>query len=187
MRLRCAHRDMHEPEWTREHVNVNVGVENWTRGCGRGDGGRVCVLHRRRYLSQMALQRCNVNFLARFLGWILEGEFWEVNFSSKSFSGSLFCLKKQSQKIRPKNSGRKLGVQNSALNSGSGGAKSPVQTFVPNAILESRRLAWAYTRDRHPLGPMRYAWAVGGAWLKSRTSFCVVLAVPCRIEGGNLG
>ena len=75
-------------------------------------------------------------FLARFLGGIFEGEFWDVNFSRVNFSGGLFCWKKQSQKIRPKNSGPKFGrpkfvSQNSALNSGSGGAKSPVQTFVP--------------------------------------------------------
>ena len=45
-------------------------------------------------VSQVALQRCNVNFLARFLGWILEGEFWEVNFSTVNFSGGLFSWKK---------------------------------------------------------------------------------------------
>ena len=63
-----------------------------------------------------------MNFLVRF--WV---EFWKVNFGRK----------KQSQKIRPKNSGPKFGrpkfvSQNSGLNSGSGGAKSPVQTFVPD-------------------------------------------------------
>ena len=52
-----------------------------------------------------------------------------------NFSGGLFCWKKQSQKIRLENSGSKFGrpksvSQNSALNSSSGGAKSPVQTFV---------------------------------------------------------
>ena len=41
-------------------------------------------------------------------------------------------------KLRPKNSGPKFGrpkfvSQNSALNSGSGGTKSPVQTFVPDS------------------------------------------------------
>ena len=81
-----------------------------------------------------------MNFLARFL----EGEFWEVNFSRVNFSGALFCWKRQNQKIRAKNSGPKFGrpkfvSQNSALNSGSGGAISPVQTFVPDklAILEN--------------------------------------------------
>ena len=54
-----------------------------------------------------------------------------------NFSGGLFCWEKQSQKIRPKNSGPKFGrpkfvSQNSAPNSGSGGAKSPVQKFVPD-------------------------------------------------------
>ena len=87
-------------------------------------------------VSQMALQRGNVNFLARFLGRILEGEFWEVHFLRVNFSGGLFCWKKQSQRVRPENLGPKFGCpkfvsQNSALNSGSGGAKSPVQTFVP--------------------------------------------------------
>ena len=56
-----------------------------------------------------------------------------------NFSGGLFCWKKQSQKIRPKNSGPKFGrpkfvSQNSGQNSGSGGAKSPVQTFVPEKV-----------------------------------------------------
>ena len=55
-------------------------------------------------------------------GEFLEGEF---------FRGPLL-LEKQSQKIRPKNSGSKFVSQNSGLNSGSGGAKSPVQTFVPD-------------------------------------------------------
>ena len=59
------------------------------------------------------------------------GEFLEREF----FRGPLL-LEKQSQKIRPKNSGPKFGrpkfvSQNSGLNSGSGDAKSPVQTFVP--------------------------------------------------------
>ena len=54
-----------------------------------------------------------------------------------NFSGALFCWKKQCQIIRPKNSGPKFRrpkfvSQNSGLNSGSGGAKSPVQTFVPD-------------------------------------------------------
>ena len=154
---------------------------------------------------------------SRFLGWILEGEFWEVNFLRVNFSGGLFfrraksdgpkvtepnlrfpalfcenlrfsakicgflrfpapskcwnfqekgwicknlrfsakiCVlgtlchlrsvtlssawssagKKKDQKIRPKNSGPKFGrlkfvSQNSAPNSGFGGAKSPVQEF----------------------------------------------------------
>ena len=56
-----------------------------------------------------------------------------------NFSGGLFCWEKQSQKIRPKTSGPTFGrpkfvSQNSALNSGSGGAKSPVQTFAPDKI-----------------------------------------------------
>ena len=98
----------------------------------------------RKIVSQMALQRCNVNFLVRFLGWILEGEFWEVNFSRVNFSGGLFCWKKQSQKNRPKNSGPKFGhpkfvSQNSGQNSGSGGAKSPVQTFVPEKLSQIRK------------------------------------------------
>ena len=62
-------------------------------------------------------------------GEFLEGEF---------FRGPLL-LEKAESKIRPKNSGPKFGrpkfvSQNSALNSGSGGAKSPVQTFVPDNV-----------------------------------------------------
>ena len=71
-------------------------------------------------------------FEAGFLGWILEGEFWEVNFWRVNFWGGLFCWRKQDQKIRPKNSGPKFGrskfvSQNSAPTSGSGGVKCPVQ------------------------------------------------------------
>ena len=70
----------------------------------------------------------------------VEGEFWEVNFSRVNFSGGLFRWKKQSQKIRPKNSGPKFGrpkfvSQNSGLNSGSGGANSPVQTSVRDIFM----------------------------------------------------
>ena len=62
-------------------------------------------------------------------GEFLEGEF----FKGASFAG------KKSQKIRPENSGPKFGrpkfvSQNSGLNSCSGGAKSPVQTFVPEKM-----------------------------------------------------
>ena len=61
-------------------------------------------------------------------GQFLEGEF---------FRGPLL-LEENSQKIRPKNSGPNFGhpkfvSQNSALNSGPGGAKSPVRTFVPTS------------------------------------------------------
>ena len=96
-------------------------------------------------VSQMAPQRCNVNFSARFLGWIFWCEFWEVNFSRVDFSGGLFCWsKKKSQKFRPKNSGPKFGrpkfvSQNSALDSGSGGSKSSVQTFVPHRKIGGNR------------------------------------------------
>ena len=71
-------------------------------------------------------------------GEFLEGEFF----------GGLFCWKKQDQKIRPKNSGPEFGrpkfvSQNSALNSGSGGAKSPVQKFILEIFLgiEGRKSA----------------------------------------------
>ena len=61
----------------------------------------------------------------------MRGEFLEGEF----FWGPLF-LEKQAQKIRPRNSGPKFGrpkfvSQNSGPNSGFGGAKSPVQKFVP--------------------------------------------------------
>ena len=63
-------------------------------------------------------------FLARFLCWILEGEFWEVNFSRVNFSGGLFCWSKQTQEFGSKIRASKFVSQNSALNSGSGDAKS---------------------------------------------------------------
>ena len=54
-----------------------------------------------------------------------------------NFSGGLFCWKKQSQKIRPKNSGPKFGrpkfvSQNSGLNSGFWRRKIPCADFVPD-------------------------------------------------------
>ena len=52
-------------------------------------------------VSEMPLQRCNMNFLARFL---LGGEFLECD-----FSGGLFCCKKQNQKKLSKNPGPKFG------------------------------------------------------------------------------
>ena len=66
-------------------------------------------------------------------GEFLEGEFFR----------GLFGWKKQSQKIRLKNSGPKFGSpkfvsQNSALNSGSGGAKSPVQTCVSDYFFRGK-------------------------------------------------
>ena len=64
-------------------------------------------------LSQVALQRCNVNFFARFLGWILEGEFWEVNFSTVNFSGASFPGKNRTKKFDPRIRVRNSGVQNS--------------------------------------------------------------------------
>ena len=65
-------------------------------------------------------------------GEFLQGEFFRGLFK--------FAGKKQNQKVRPKNSGPKFGrpkfvSQNSALSSGSGGAKSPVQTCVPDSYL----------------------------------------------------
>ena len=76
-------------------------------------------------INQMALQRCNVNFSARFLGWILEGEFRKVNFLRVNFLGPLL-LNSGPKFWRPK-----FISQNSTLNSGFGGAKSPVQKFAP--------------------------------------------------------
>ena len=68
-------------------------------------------------------------FLARFLRWIWEANFWRVNLRGASFAG-----KKQKQKIRPKKSGPEFGrpkfvLQHSAPN---GGATSPLQKFVPD-------------------------------------------------------
>ena len=81
--------------------------------------------------SQMALQRCNVNFLARFLGWIVEGEFWEVNFSRVNSSGGIFCWAKTEKIIWPKNSCPKFGrpkfvSQSSALNCGFQEVQNPL-------------------------------------------------------------
>ena len=75
-------------------------------------------------------------------GEFLEGEFFR----------GLFCCKKQSQKIRLKNSGAKFGCpkfvsQNSALNSGSGGAKSPVQTLSLLLLLPPEGLLLASGRS----------------------------------------
>ena len=53
-------------------------------------------------LSQMALQRCHVNFSARFLGWILGGEFLDGEF----FRGPLFLERKG-----PKNSTQEFGSE----------------------------------------------------------------------------
>ena len=80
------------------------------------------------FVSQMALQRYNVNFFWPDF-WLNFGECecWEVNFWRVNFRGGLFCWKNR-MKIRSKNSG----VQNSGVqysfgrirpqNSGSGGA-----------------------------------------------------------------
>ena len=62
-------------------------------------------------------------------GDFLEGEFFFLG------GGASFAGKRQDQKIRPKNSGPKFGrpkvvSQNSAPNSGSGGARSPVQKIA---------------------------------------------------------
>ena len=63
-------------------------------------GSRATIV---RYVSYMALQKCNVNFSARILGcffvWIWGGEFLEGEFLRVSFSGK--------RKIRPQNSGLK--------------------------------------------------------------------------------
>ena len=50
----------------------------------------------------MALQRCIVIFFARFLGWILEGEFWEVNFLRVNFLGGLICWKNRMKNFDPR-------------------------------------------------------------------------------------
>ena len=91
-----------------------------------------------------------------------------------NLSGGLFCWEKQSQKIRPKNSGPKFErpkfvSQNSALNSGSGGAKSPVQTFVPDSLpmqfqIAQRQRNRSLLKQEHPtsappkVGPAPEAW-----------------------------
>ena len=122
----------------------------------------------RGFVSQMALQRSNVNlFLSisrlNFGRWI-----WEVNFSKVIFQGASFAGKK-SQQFRHKNSGTKFGCpkfisKNSTLNSGSGGAKSPVQTLVPKGlvIVESRVLV-------NDFFVLRIAWLRSPLTLKNKT------------------
>ena len=68
-------------------------------------------------------------------GEFLEGEF---------FRGPLLLEKTESIRFDPRNSGpkfrrRKFVSQNSGKNSGSRGAKSPVQTFVPDRLKEGKR------------------------------------------------
>ena len=46
-----------------------------------------------RIISKMALQKCNVNFSARILGWIFWCEFWAVNFLGVNFWGGSFYWK----------------------------------------------------------------------------------------------
>ena len=48
-------------------------------------------------ISEMALQKCNVNFSARILGWIFWCEFWAVNFLRVNFWGGSFYWKTQDQ------------------------------------------------------------------------------------------
>ena len=45
--------------------------------------------------SDMALQKCNVIFSARLLGWIFWCEFWAVRFLRVKFWGALFIVKKE--------------------------------------------------------------------------------------------
>ena len=60
--------------------------------------------------AQWPPQRCNVNFLVRFLCWTLEGEYWEVNFlRGEFFWGLIIWWKKQDQKTLHKNSGPNFG------------------------------------------------------------------------------
>ena len=82
--------------------------------------------------------------------WIFQPEFWgqffDVNFGrwiSRGciFQGASFAGKKTESKNSTREFGPKFGSpkfvsQNSALNSGSGGAKSPVQTFVSDFFAE---------------------------------------------------
>ena len=86
----------------------------------------------------MALQKCNVNFSARILGWIFWCEFLALNFFRVNFWGGSFCWKKD-----PKNSipefGPKFGLKNShprirSQIPGSQGAKSPLRKLAPDVL-----------------------------------------------------
>ena len=59
----------------------------------------------------MALQKCNVNFSARILGWIFDVNFWRWISWGWIFEGALFIGKHRTKKfdprIRPQNSGLK--------------------------------------------------------------------------------
>ena len=85
--------------------------------------------------SEMALQKCSVNFSARILGWIFWCEFLAVSFSRVNFKGALLIGKKTG----PKKSAPELGAkhfisQNSTPNSVSWGAKSPLRKLAPDWV-----------------------------------------------------
>ena len=72
-------------------------------------------------------------------GEFLEGEF---------FRGPLLLKKTESRKSGPKFGRPKFVSQNSAPNSGFGGAKSPVQKFVPDT-LDSLGVTWGSDSGSH--------------------------------------
>ena len=90
-------------------LNVAFDISGQRCACTRlqlrASGRLTC--HLKKKTIQIALQRCNVIFFARFLGWISEGEFGEVNFSRVHFSGSLFCW----QKTESQNSTQEFGSE----------------------------------------------------------------------------
>ena len=88
--------------WASAHLSGHVHADTARTENFRGDFfGRLNPFWLGKF-SQVALQRCNVNFLARFLGWILEGEFLDGEF----LRGPLFL-----EKIGPKNSTQEFGSE----------------------------------------------------------------------------
>ena len=107
-------------------------------------------------IDHMALQRCKCEFLARFLGWILEGEF-QMNFLKVYLSGVLSCWKKPGSTKWTQEFGPKFGHPKVvSQNWDSGGARSPasaVQAFVPE-----RKGSYAQrSRKSAVQGPLRDA------------------------------
>ena len=108
-------------------------------------------------ISQMALKRRSVKFSARFLGWNLEGEFWELNSLRVNFREGLFCWKNRMKKLDLRIRGQYSGVQNSSAqdsvaSSGSGGAKSPGQKFVPENMYIGVSLPFVFVAVCIPAG-----------------------------------
>ena len=107
-------------------------------------------------ISKMALQKCNVNFSVRILGWISWCEFLEGEFLEGEFLRGLVLLenigpKHSTPEFGPRFGAQKFASQNSTPNSGSQGAKSPL-----------RKLAPAYLINRYSIRKLEKAAVVSG-------------------------